>query len=353
MASVINLANVTNNPEEARVISQAVFENLFANPELNRIHDVRTGVEMDTYIPIFGQFGLLAKASTGCAISASGAIPVSQKQWTPKILEFRLAHCQFDVDQQFKLWKRSRIAANTWSEVDDEMMAFIVDRAIGAAKNEIIRIAWFGDTAAALIAGGGIITAGTTLTYFNMLNGIWKQIYAADTAGDITPVVISENSGASYAAQSTLDDDTALVAMRTMYETIDSRAFDYPDLTFQMTRSLYANWINLLEKNSITNAIFTDVEGKPNRLSYRGISIVERGDWDRNIKTYEDNGTTLNKPHRIILTPLSNIPLGTSDEESMSRVDSFFDQKDRTHYLDVAWKQDVKLILEDLISVAY
>ena len=273
--SVIDLSSLTINPEEARLMSEAIFEKVYANPTLEQAHMVMTGVEMDRYIPIFGQFGLLAKASSGCAITASDEqIGVSQKMWEPKLLEYRLQHCQFNVDQEFKLWKRSKIAANTWEDVDNEMLAFITDRAISATFNEILRTSSFADTTASLASGGGLITAGTTLAFFTMLDGLWKQIYTADTAGDISPVSISENGEASYAAQLALGDTAALDAMREMYENIDARAFDYTDLTFQMTRTLHNNWIALLEDKSLSNAVFSEVEGKPNRLSYRGIPIT-------------------------------------------------------------------------------
>lgn len=354
MGALIDLSSLTMSSLEAEKSSEAIFEKLYANPELKSAHEIRTGIEMDTRIPIFGQFGLLAKASSGCSITESDEqIAPSEKSWTPKLIEFRLEHCQYDIDQQFKLWKRAKIAADTWEDVDSEMMAFFADRAIGAALNETFRISSFGDTVATLASSGGLLTAGTTLAYFTMLDGLWKQIYTAETATDITPIEISENSEASYVAQLSLGDTVTLDAMREMYETIDPRAFDYPDLTFQMTRSLNNNWRALLEDKSLANAVLSDVEGKSQRLDYRGVPIVIRYDWDRNIRTYEDNATVYNKPHRLILAPLGNIPIGTSDEESMSRLNPFYVPKERTHYIDVAWKLDIKLLLEDIISVAY
>lgn len=360
MASKIDFSTLTLNSEEARETSDLVFESLFVKPEsLTEVHDIQTGVEMDKYIPILGQFGLLGKVDAGsCASNTeSGQIPTSQKQWTPKLISFRLEHCQDDVPQLLKFWKKSRVAANTWEEVNDEMLAFVEDRAIDAAKESILRLADFGDTTASPVGdatGDETLTAGTDKTYFNVLNGMWAQIFA-DQAGSALAYrhTISENAEASKTAQLDLAATAALDAMRAMYENIDPRAFEAGGLVFQVTRSLANNWAAFLDDKSLSHMLTRIEDGKVGQYSYRGIPIIVRYDWDRNIRAYYDNGTTYYLPHRAILTRLSNIPIGTSDEESLSELRSFYDFKDKKHYMDVAYKLDMKILLEYELASAY
>lgn len=359
MAAVIDFSTLTLNKEEARDTSQVVFEKTFAKPEITQVHNVMTGVEQDRYIPILGQFGLVGKNDPGaCGVNAeTGQVPVSQKLWEPKLISFRLAHCQDDIPDLLKFWKKARVAAKTWEEVDNEMMAFINDRAGDATLQSILRIADFGDTQASPVGdgtGNETLTAATVKTYFNMLNGLWKQIFTDQALA--TPLsyryTISENAGGDKAAQLGLAADTALLAFRSMYNNIDPRAFEGGTLAFQVTRSLFNNWQDMIEDKSLAFMLQQTEQGSTS-WTYRGIPIVVRHDWERIIRAYHDLGTTYYLPHRAILADINNIPIGTSDTESFTTLDSFYDRTDKKWYLDVAYKLDCKLLLEYELASAY
>lgn len=355
MAAKIDLSSLTLNNEEARETSQLVFEKTYARPEIAKVHNVMTGVDMDRYIPILGQFGLVGKVDPGsCSVNTeTGQIPVSQKTWTPKKVSFRLAHCQDDINDKLKFWKKAMIAKNLWEDVDDEMMAFITDMAIEATTQSILRIADFGDTDAEVVASGGYLTAGTTKTYFNMLDGLWKQIFT-DQAGSALAhrYEITENGVGTKVDQLNLAADRALQAFRDMYNSIDPRAFEGSNLVFMVTRSLFNNWQDFLEDKSLF-FMLTQAEKGATKWSYRGIPVIVRHDWERLIRSYHDLSTTYYLPHRAVLVDINNIPIGTSDEESMSTLDSFYDKTDKTWYMDVAYKLDVKLLLEYELACAY
>ena len=359
MASKIDFSTLTLNTDEARETSQVVFEQTYARPEIAQVHGVMTGVEMDRYIPILGQFGLVGKNDPGsCGVNTeTGQIPVSQKTWTPKLISFRLPHCQDDVPDLLKFWKKDRIAKKTWESVDNEMMAFINDRALDATVQSILRIADFGDTDASPVgdgAGNELLTVGTTKTYFNMLSGIWKQIFTDQALA--TPLTyrytITENAGGDKATQLALAADRALLAFRAMYDNIDPRAFESGQLVFQVTRSLMSNWQSFLEDKSLAFMLERAEDGST-KWTYRGIPIIVRHDWERIIRTYHDLSTTYYLPHRAILSDINNIPIGTSDEESMTSLDSFYDKVTKSWYLDVAYKLDAKILLEYALASAY
>ncbi len=359
MASVIDFSTLTLSKEEARDTSQVAFEKTFSRPEITQVHNVMTGIDMDRYIPILGQFGLLGKADPGaCGVNTeSSQVPVSQKLWEPKLISFRMPHCQDDIPDLLKFWKKARIAANTWEEVDNEMMAFINDRIADAVTQNIIRVADFAATTHSPVGdgtGNELLTVGTTKTYFNMLNGLWQQIFTDQALA--TPLSyryeITENAGADKATQLALAANTALLAFRDMYNNIDPRAFEGGSLVLQITRSLFNNWQDYLEDKSLA-FMLTQAEKGSTTWSYRGIPIIVRNDWDRIIRAYFDNGTTYYLPHRAILTDINNIPIGTSDTESFSAIDSFYDRTDKKWYLDVAYKLDVKLLLEYELASAY
>lgn len=355
MAATIDFSSLTLNNEEARATSELIFEQLYSRPELVNVHGIMTGVEMDKYIPILGQFGLVGKVDPGSCTNndETGQVPVSQKTWTPKLISFKMAHCQDDIPDKLKFWKKSRIAANTWEDVDNEMMAYINDTVLDATIQSQLRIADFGDTAAEVVGSGGYLTAGTTKTYFNMLDGMWKQVFT-DQAGAalIHRFTIDENTEATKAAQLALNASTALNVMRDLYNNIDPRAFEGRNLVFQITRTLFNNWQDYMEDKSLVFQLDRTEKGST-KFSYRGIPIVVRNDWDRMITTYHNLGATYYLPHRAVLTDLNNIPIGTSDEESLTTLKSWYSQDDEKHYIKVAYKLDVKILQEYAMAVAY
>jgi hypothetical protein len=288
---------------------------------------------------------MLGKVSSGCTPNAAAGLDLTEKYWDPELIDFRLTHCQGDVLQLYKMWERSAKALDTWEQMDNAQMQFIVDRAKDAHLEAIFRITSFGDEAAALVGGGGNITAaGGDVTFWNMLDGLWDQIYTGVAAATVPRITITENGLATYALQGALGDTVALDCLRGMYEEIDPRAFQSGTLKYQMTRSLINNWWALLEDKSLANSIRAEIEKDGTPLSYRGIPIEVRYDWDRTIATYFDTTAATFLPHRAILTPIENIPIGTSDEESMNAIESFYDKKDKSWYYDGASYMDCKLL---------
>lgn len=356
MASKIDFSSLTLNEEEARNSSEAVFEILYSRPEIAAVHGIQTGIDMDRRIPIMGQFDLVGQTDPGsCGVNTNASqIPVSEKTWTPALISDRMVHCQDDVPDLLKFWKKSMIAANNWEEVDNEMIAFIEDRITDAAVNSVLRLSSFGDTAADTVANGGTLTNGTTKGYFTSINGIWKQVFTDRASGTpkTTYYEISENTEATKVGQLALSADRAYLAMQNLKNNIDPRAFDGGNLVFQVTRSLANNYADYMRKNSLGFTLEVATNGITN-MSFDGIPIIVRNDWDRVIKTYFDNGTTYYLPHRILLADINNIPIGTSDEGSITELQSHYDRTDKKHYLDIAFKLDVKILQEELVGVAY
>jgi len=356
MASLITLSSLTLNPQEAQSASEAIFEALYAKPELNDAHFVATGIQMKTQIPLFGQFGLVGKKAVGsCNVMAeTHTITPSQKYWDPMLISFRLTHCQEDINQLFKMWMRSKSGLKTWEDMPDEQVAFLMERVLDAIMQSVLRISSLASTTENTVGAGGHLTNGTTITYFTMLEGLWKQIWTAVAAATLTArTTITANLAPTYAGQDSLADDAALTIMREMYEKLDARARTRTDLVYQVTDSLFKNWQTFLENKSLAFTLQRSEEGKVGKWTYRGIPITVRYDWDRLIRAYFDNGASWYLPHRAILTPLTNIPIGTSDESDLQNLDMFYDRTLKSHYTDVAYYLDCKLLEEYAIAVAY
>jgi hypothetical protein len=355
MASIIDqFSTLTLNTQEATQDSDLIKVNPYLTPDIARIHGVQTGVIMDKFIPILGQIediGLIDPGSCGTN-SFTTAIPVSEKTWTPKLISARIPLCVDDIPAKLKFWIDQQKALGRWENISNPLKQFVYDRAVEAVKRAVIRVAEFADTDAALVSGGGDITNGLTIGLFTMIDGMWKQIFDDDSGSQlIYRHTIDENAGASKAAQLTLASDTAYNTFVALVENFAPEAqSDMPVL--QCTKTLWDNWVKYIESKAGAYRIELLQDGTT-KETFRGYPIIVRSDWDRMIKRYHDKTSTYLLPHRAILSGINNIPIGTSDTESFSSIDSFYDKTDKKYYTDLAFRVDCKILQESNISVAY
>lgn len=356
MADIFDsLAGLTLNTKEATEDSDLIKVNAYLNPEVSRVHGTQLGIIMDQYIPILGQFEDIGKLDPGsCGVNTvTDNFPVSEKTWTPKLISARIPICADDIPQKLKFWMEKNIASGRWDNINDALKQFVLDRASEAQARAIIRISEFADTAAAVVGSGGYLTAGTTAALFTMLDGMWKQIfiYQATSPTDQFRYEIAENSEASKQAQKTLAEERAYECFSALTEGLAPEAMSGNNV-LMITKTLWDNWVRYLEKKGGAFKIELLQDGIT-KETFRGFPIIVRSDWDRLIKKYHDLGDTYYLPHRVLLTDINNIPIGTSDTESFSKIEAFYVQKDKTHYTDMAWRQDCKVLQEENLAVAY
>ena len=354
---LLDLTGLTMNPEEASQVSQAIFEATITGGPLAEYHDIVTGINHKQQIPFIGNMGLVGEKITGCDRNPNGtSIPLTEKFWDPVIIGDRLKHCSIDINSLLKLFRKAqRMNPDFYDRIGSEEFGVIIAKLEQAITKMQNRLVWFGDTAADNVAGGGVISDGTNVKYFNPIDGLFKQIFAEIPTSAANYVAISKNAGANYAAQA-LAADEALGIFRAMHKKMDARFFEaleegaQPE--FLVTREMWQNYEDTLENKSIVFSLQETQDGITKR-SYRGIPIKVRHDWDNNIRSYQDNGTKFNLPNRAILTVKENIPVGTLSESDLDNLESWYEKKDKANYIDFDLKLDVKHLLPYMTVAAY
>jgi hypothetical protein len=353
MANEINNGTFTFNQEELKDISKIVKEKVYENPLITEIHEVQSGIKYDTQIVFSTKKGLMGKSITDCAPPTTNGISLSEKKWTPSLIGFRLTHCHADVDTQDKLlyqWKKTNPDFyNVIEGSQSAVGAFLAGAVLDAMPEDILVKAWFGDKTANTYTNSGNITNGFDLALINSVDGLFKQIFTQIS----TPTVsIAKNNGTTFATQELASGESVAV-FKALYNKADSRLRSNLNATFFVTRSLYDGLLNDIEDKNFSNG-FTEIleNGKPT-LTYRGIKVLMLDFWDRYIKTLHDNGTKLFRPHRAVLTVKENIPLGTQDVESLTKLDAWFERKDQSNYIDAVYNLDAKLLETYMCAVAY
>jgi len=350
MATKFDVSALTLNPQEATEVSEAVVEQVFIMSEMNAIHDVQTGIQMKEQIVFVDQLGIGGEALTNCTPAEQDALAFTQKYWDPALIAGRFSNCQNDLNKLFKLFRKAQKANPDYFDKEgSQEMAMLSVAITESIKTSVNAKIWYGDTAAAVFAGGGNFKAGTNLGLFNQFDGLWKQIFAD---ANIPRITIAENSGTTYAAQA-LAADEGFNILKGMYNNADARLLGNVGAQFLVTRSIYDNYLDYLEGAQKNGGLITISEDGKQTLSYRGIPVIIQNEFDRLQNLYQNDATVVFRPHRAVLTTPSNIPVGTLSETDLQSLESWYEKKDKANYVDYAYFLDAKFLESYMAVVAY
>jgi hypothetical protein len=311
---------------------------------------------MKSQIPFVGTLGDIGKLISGCGFPDGGqTLAFTEKFWEPALVGGRLIHCANDLSPLVKLFEKAQKAnPEYFDKTDSEELGVVIVAIEQALKVMVKRLVWFGDKVADNIAGGGVYKDGVDVSFYTPINGLWKQILAEIPTNSTNYVAITANAGASYAEQ-VLGAGVGLSTLRAMYNKatpeFHQAIADGAVAKFYVTRELAQNYIDGLETASLAFQL-AGVESGGIGLNYRGIPISIKDEWNAHLKR-QDNGTKFNLPNRALLTVKANIPVATLSEDDLKTVDSFYDQKDKSNYMDFAVFLDAKFLSADLAVAAY
>jgi hypothetical protein len=298
----------------------------------------------------------MGKAVTGCTPNEISGVALTEKKWSPIKEDFRLKHCSAEVNVQDKLINQYvKLNPDFYSVIEGSQStvgSFLVMKIEEGFRENLLRKVWFNSKTAAVLPGGNI-TIGTDLGYFNTLDGLFVQIFTAipTTSKYYTP--IAKNLGATYALQALASGD-AMATLKSVYNKADKRMRNTAGVTFKVTSSIFDGYLNDLEALQNAGAGNTMInENGQLTLTYRGIPLEVMDIWDRTIDQYYNNGTKWDKPHRIVMTVSSNIPIGTPSTDDFGTVDAFYDKVTKQNYIDGIYGLDVLLLETYMTSVAY
>ena len=359
MANTISLSGYTLNPLEQAELSKFIVAQFTEQPSVAQIHTVWQGVKMKEQIALVGKLGKTGIADSACSRPIGGAVaPTSEKFWEPANVGDTFVNCAVSMDALFKAYftKINNYAQKfniEGSDYDKLVTAMIED----SMSKALLRLTWFGDkaVAAAGAAAAGLIVAGDA-KFYNVINGLWKQIFAGVTAGTVKKVAIAENSQLTLALQLALATDKAKTTLDAMWSAASQTLRANTDAFILLSGAMFYNYENTLIKagtaydiNILQNGLQT--------LKYRGRTVINMETvWDTDLQADFVDNTTNNAgylPNRAVFTYATNIPIATLNEGDLTSIESFWDQKERQNYTSYGYTLDAKLLLESDIVVAY
>lgn len=359
MASAVTSAPALSK-QDILLLSEALIKSGFMNPAIGEFHNVVPGIKGSKRLAALGQLsGLAGYVKSDCDITpATLSAEIIDKTWAPAYVSDRAEQCYEDLMGSFFQWGLKNNLAKedlTGTEFQvwfETIMAKLIEETV-------LRVAWFGDTAIA--AGTNNSLSAGQLKYFNMINGLWKQLAALNGGASFTTDLSSKNAQVTFALQRFNSTDTTnkvvTNALDNLFYAADLRLrdIDRSQLIFICTQSVVDQYEK--ERKSVTgiDLPYMRQEAGVNNLASNGIEVKAFSFLDRTIDSYyrTNSGASWYLPHRIVLTTRENLYIGVEEESSLAAFDSFFDKYNKKQVTDFAFSMDSKVALDVLAAVAY
>lgn len=343
--------------EEVSDVSQMIFKAITEDKKVQDLYSVITGIEFDRRIPIIGTLtDIMETKSADCSFPEGGEVVVTEKTWTPRTALQEQRLCKDATEDKFKFWQSNNAnLVERYDLTNSGELNYLIYLVADAMAKAVVRISDFADTSASLVSGGGNITTAlgaSGVARMNTIDGFWVQLFAIATADPTQRATITENGLGSYALQMALGASTAKDAFETMI--LEAKDEMPEDAVIYCTKSLFNNYFKWLVDNSFDTSMAVETKDyKSVTLAQYGVTIIERKDWDRTIKTYFDNGTTYDLPHRAIYTSQSNMLIGTPSETALSSFTSHYSEDLLKNIVREEIKVDAKVAIDEAVMVAY
>ena len=345
----MNFSQFTVDNGAIRDLGELLFLTVFNDPEIERVLTISTGVYNGQKLGYIDDMGDVGKNKSGCSPTYDNInITGVEKEWALGPWQIAKHICYTELENTI-----AKYSLNTGTEIaylpDTPYWNDVLVPLLQRAMVEMFwRIAWFGDTDAKNVADSGLLTTGVDKTLFTMADGLWKRLKA------ITATNTSATPKVTYASQKAAirKEGVAIGIVDDMLSDADSRIFDKEDHAIMMTNSLFKALRNDVKKLHNLQLEVEQVTSGIQLSRYDGHEIIVLDIWDRMIKKYEDNGTSLNCPHRAILTSPQNLFAGTTDKELIADLSVTFN--DETRYNNIFAQSNIgTLVGEDaLVQVA-
>ncbi|MEK7499264.1 MAG: hypothetical protein AAB649_01520 [Patescibacteria group bacterium] len=202
--------------------------------------------------------------------------------------------------------------------------------------------------AATLLARGIVVTSSTAdIILTAKIPGVaFTTVAGVNVTGDLDTTLVATTANTAPAALAT---DEAMTAMASMVTAMPNELGEMiADCVFMCTRSWIENYKATLR--SLGNELSSDMILNGRKvLSYDGIPIVVRRDWDNIIATDFPG----QYPHRCLLTVPKNLVFGTDGAGDDTLVELVYDTVGQENIFRVEYKAGTQYIHSELIVAAF
>lgn len=348
--------NLALRKSQKTVLADLIHEQVLADEEFSKYVNIVDAEDKEP-LSYIGEMDDVGWEGGGCDPEYKNVgIDNSQKIWDLGKWQVPLKFCADSVEDTI-----IEDFLNAGTDVDNIINTkywreIISPRLERAMKRMIWRFGWMGDKNAQTVSEGGVITDGKDVTMFTTANGHWKNIFGQVAENEEQRTVIAANSAATYAEAKAamLQKGVATGIIDKVLMDADPIISDNGGAIVMMTRSMAsALHYDVKERFNMQLEWRTIFDGFE-ITEYDGVQIARIGIWDEIIRAYENNGTKLNLPYRVVYAKPENFLVGVPEGQGiMSTLDLNFDPISRWNYVYAKGKLGTMLLHDELFQAAY
>ena len=266
---------------------------------------------------------------TTCGGAESGTFDVNDKVLTAGRMRVAVSQCQDEFFGTY-LEESFRNGINVFNLEGTALMDTILQNVRNGISQDVIKLAWFGDTT----------EAGSKSECYNATDGWWKY-FIADAVIDARKVAIANSA--------TFATGDALVALRAMWAAAPSalQGVDAREKAFYVSRLVYDDYLTSLEDLGNAEGFSQLVDGSM-RLYFRGVEVIPMYIWDTAMteRVITDNV-------RIAYVAKQNLAVGTDTNDPQGEMKMFYDDLTEKVYVRAYFKLGVQFLHDSLVQIGY
>ena len=307
-------------------VNRSIIEPIFMGQDYMQYMEVLPNIKGTTVIDKFNQLGKITKAFTNGAFSAEAD---ADKGATITITPSRVeAEVEFRANELFNKMKGQLMRGqHDFDNVDGTIVKNILLDLIGqGVKADFNRQVWLGDVDSA-----------------NADYGIYSGIFQAANDGGATE--LNAITGMTQAEDAVLAAGNGVKILQGLYDAASPELLEAGNHVFFVSGDIADDYMaSTLESSGYAAAGYGALVNGVPQLTYRGIPLVVRRDWDVHIAADFANingSSAANETYRAMLTTRDAFVVGTDFDENS--VEQWYSQDNKAYRFRVSYMVGVAL----------
>tara|TARA_R100001244_G_scaffold43228_1_gene38827 strand:+ start:9541 stop:10518 length:978 start_codon:yes stop_codon:yes gene_type:complete len=265
---------------------------------------------------------------TTCGGDESGDFNVNDKVITAGRMRVAVSQCQ-DAFFGTYLEESFKNGINVFNLEGTALMDTILANVRQGIASDIVKIAWWGDTA----------EAGASAACYDSTDGWWKLL-KADATVDGNKVTI---------ANGVLTAAACLTALRAMWAAAPSalQGVDAREKAIYCTRSIYEGYLESIEDLGNAEGYSTLVDGLV-KVYFRGVEVIPMYGWDTAISQ-----RAIADDNCACYTAKQNMAVGTDTNDPEGELKMFYDDLTEKVYVRAYFKLGVQFLHDSMVQIGY
>lgn len=195
--------------------------------------------------------------------------------------------------------------------------------------------------------GGAVVTSsGADIIVTSAVPGLNMTVAVANVSGNLAGSVANTTANVE---NTTLKSSAGKAILKALYDQMPPELRErMAEARYIVTGSVMDAYITDLEADGTEAAHMKVIDGVRS-ISYRGIPVIERRDWDVHIAADFSNV----RPHRALLVLPENLVVGTDDESDVLMAEMWYDQNTQENKFRVEYKAGTQYVHPEYIVAAY